>query len=218
MTTTYQFSNPKAQTMTGTALVLAQVEDHASHSREGRNEIPDGSWDVNSLTRCAESHHRFIDTIETLLTPSYWFLGRALELLHAKLTVRQFRQFLHDHGIHKVRASKARAIARFYPTPEELAGVSVHDAYQAAIKNRREQEPPRCATPQAGDPDCDGQDNSPAPTPVAATLIALNALLDRLAKDLACQGIGPNEPQAWVVSQLDNGIAMLQGMKTKIQE
>jgi hypothetical protein len=204
--------------MNGTALILAQDEYHSYHSSEGRYEIPDDAWDMDELGRCAEFHHRFIHKTETLLTPSYWSLGRALELLHAKLTVRQFRQFRYDHGIHKVRASKARAIARFYPTPEELAGISVHDAYQAAIKNRREQEPPHCETPQEEACETDPPETSPAATPVAATIIALNELLKRLAKDLACQGIGPNEPHAWVVAQLDNGIEMLLGMKTKIQK
>ncbi len=204
--------------MTGTTegqLILVQNDENASHSREGRYEIPDDAWDMDDLGRCADSHHRFIHTAETLLTSSYWCLGRALELLRAKLSAQRFGQFLQVRGIHKVRASKARAIARFYLTPEELAGISVHDAYAAIAQKHPKPEP---TNPQAGNPEDDLQGNSPAATSVTSTLVALNALLERLAENLASEGIGPDEPYPWVVSQLDSGIAMLEGMKTKLQE
>ena len=137
------------------------------------------------------------------LTPTYWLLGWALELVHAKLTVRQFGHFLQEHGIHKVRASKARAIARFYSTPEELAGVSVQDAYQAAIKTRREQE----SSHSDNSPEVGGETDLPEDTtihndatPVTAALSAINARLERLTEDVVAKGIGPDETYAQVVS------------------
>jgi hypothetical protein len=208
----------KAKTMIATPeghLTLIQIEDTASHSRGGQYWIPTDAWDTDSLARCAEFHHHFIHTAETLLTLSYWSMGRALELLHAKLTVRQFGQVLQDYGIHKVRASKARAIARFYTTPEELEGVSVQDAYQAAIKNRREQEPPQSENPQ------DGEIALPETTPAVidkatATLTTINAQLGQLAEDLAADGPGKEEAAPQLVPEIDRAIATLLLIKNTV--
>ncbi len=203
-------------------LIPVQNEDNASHSREGRYEIPNGEWDTDDLGRCAEFHHQFIHTAETLLTPSYWCLGRALELLRAKLTVRQFGLFLQEHGIHKVRASKARAIARFYATPEELAGISVHDAYQAAIKNRRKQGVSQSKNPKDGNREIDLPEDASAATNedthVTTALAALNTWLESLLKDLALNGIGLDETYDQIVSHIDKGIETLREMKVKILE
>lgn len=211
-TITYPTSQPKAQIMTTTALIVAKNQNSSTASG-GRYKIPDDAWTLDALGRYAEFQHSLIHTAESYLTPTYWHLGQALELVHAKLTVRQFGQFLQKYGIHKVRASKARAIARFYPSPEELQGVSVQDAYGAAIKNHREQKPTQS---EAADP----KSESPAAattaaTPVTAALAALNFQLELLAKDLALNGIGPNE-YALVASQLEKGIAIFQVMRSTI--
>ena len=96
--------------MTATALIVAQNQDNSTSSG-GRYTIPGDAWNIDDLGRYAEFQHSLIDTAESYLTPTYWNLGQALELVHAKL-VRKFGQFLQEHGIHKVRASKARAIAQ----------------------------------------------------------------------------------------------------------
>ena len=79
---------------------------------------------------------------ELLLTPRYWQLGQVLELARRQFTHRQWGTFLASLAIDPTRASKARAIHGTFGSVEEVADLSVKEAYQ-----RRQRKRPRAPRP-----------------------------------------------------------------------
>jgi hypothetical protein len=90
---------------------------------------PDHSWGLDQLGDYARQQHDAIVQGETSLAGTYWRLGQVLELARKQLARGHWSRFLTSLGVHKVRASKARAIYRSFATPEALAGVAVEEAY-----------------------------------------------------------------------------------------
>ena len=206
--------------MTETALSVAQNKDNSNHPYVF-GLTPTATWDMDKLAEYADHQHSMIHTADTSVTPYYWRLGAALAVVR-KTIKRQFPEFLKEHGIHKVRASKAQAIARHYGSSDELIGISIHDAYQAIPKKPRKQKASQPENPQEEGGETDLPKTTPADSddaaPVTTALVSLNAGLEALAKDVAIKGIGTDETYAQVVSHIDKVIETLRAMKTKILE
>ncbi len=95
--------------------------------------LPDGEpsseWGLDQLSVYAQLQHRQIVDGEKSLAPSYWRLGHALTLAKKDLNRGQWSQYLKDLGIDKTRASKARAIFQAFDKVEDVATLTVDDAY-----------------------------------------------------------------------------------------
>jgi hypothetical protein len=107
------------------------------------DEQPSHSWDLDKLGEFAKEQHQKIVEGEKELAPAYWRLGEALDLARKQFNHGQWGKFLADLGIHKTRASKARAIFRSFQSLEDVAGQSVEDAYEC--RRSRQEQAPRAA-------------------------------------------------------------------------
>ena len=94
------------------------------------------AWNQIQVEEYAKTQHELIVVGEQTFAPAYCRLGRALKLLQEKRGRRGWGDYLESLGIHRVRACKARAIARHFSTPEAVAGLSVEAAYEQS-KSRR---------------------------------------------------------------------------------
>ncbi|HPM85328.1 MAG TPA: hypothetical protein PLF81_31715, partial [Candidatus Anammoximicrobium sp.] len=92
---------------------------------------PDDTWSIEKLGEHARRQHEVIVRGERDLAPAYWELGRALQIARRQLRRGQWGQFLAAHGIHRVRACRARAIFRSHPTLKAVAELTVEEAYEA---------------------------------------------------------------------------------------
>lgn len=101
---------------------------------------PDSTWGVNDLGHYARAQEQAIAAGEKSLTACYWRLGLALNLARKHFAHRQWGRYLGELGIEKTRASKARAIHGAFEAEDEVAALTVQEAY------RRRQSKPRAAT------------------------------------------------------------------------
>ncbi len=101
---------------------------------------PDPTWGVEDLGQYARAQEQAIVAGEHSLTACYWRLGLALNLARKHFAHRQWGRYLGELGIEKTRASKARAIHGTFAVAEEVAELTVQEAY------RRRQLKPRIAT------------------------------------------------------------------------
>jgi hypothetical protein len=97
---------------------------------------PSHDWNLIQLEQYAQAQHEAIVQGETTLAPTYHRLGRSLELIRRKRGRGAWGKYLESLKIHRVRACKARAIACHFATPEEVEGMTVEAAYEAAKSNR----------------------------------------------------------------------------------
>lgn len=107
------------------------------------DEQPSHDWDVDKLGEFAKKQHRLIVDGEQELVPAYWRLGQALSLARKQFARGQWGKYLDELGIHKTRASKARAIFRAFRSLNDVEGQSVEEAY--ACRSRRQEQAPRAA-------------------------------------------------------------------------
>ncbi len=182
--------------------------------------IPDGTWNMDALGDYAQEQQRIIHGAETFVTPYYWRLGRALTLARKSLTKVQYKQFLAERGIHKVRASKARAIARFYKAPEDVATITVHDAYEAVLEDRRKRKKTDQEKLQEeldkDDADQADSDAAAISTTLTGKLAVVNDQLNRWADALAFDGLSDHDSSAQVTAEIEKAIATLGVMKEKL--
>lgn len=92
---------------------------------------PDDTWGLEQLGEHARQQHEIIVKGERALAPAYWQLGCVLQIAKRQLGRSHWGKFLAAHGIHRVRACRARAIFRSHPTPEAVAELTVQEAYEA---------------------------------------------------------------------------------------
>ena len=90
---------------------------------------PSNEWGLEELDIYAQMQYQHILSGERLLSPAYWRLGHALVLAKEAFAHGKWSQHLKDLGIDKTRASKARAIYRTFDKPEDVAGLTVEEAY-----------------------------------------------------------------------------------------
>jgi len=107
---------------------------------------PSNEWLPEQLKTYAQAQYRQIIDGESYLTPPYWRLGHALVLAKKTFTHGQWTHYLEELGIDKTRASKARAIYRTFTGEEDVAGLTVEEAYA-----RRRRKKPRATPGSASD-------------------------------------------------------------------
>jgi len=91
---------------------------------------PSYGWGLIDLEQYAQAQHAVIVRGETTLAPTYWRLGRSLELIRRQRGRGAWGKYLESLHIHRVRACKARAICRHFSTAESVAGLAVEEAYK----------------------------------------------------------------------------------------
>jgi hypothetical protein len=102
---------------------------------------PTSEWLPDQLSIYAQIQYQQIVDGETRLTQPYWRLGHALGLAKKTFDHGQWAQYLEHLGIDKTRASKARAIYRTFSKEEDVAGLTVEEAY-AQRQRKRSATPP----------------------------------------------------------------------------
>ena len=96
---------------------------------------PRAEWAPDQLRDYSQSQYQAILEDERTLAVTYWRLGAALNLLRESSRHGQWQQFLGTLGIDKTRASKARVIARTFADEDQLAGLTVQEAYRRRRRN-----------------------------------------------------------------------------------
>lgn len=90
---------------------------------------PNSEWGLDELNTYAQMQYRQILDGEKLLAPAYWRLGHTLVLDKKAFKHGKWSQHLKDLGIDKTRASKARAIFQAFDKVEDVATLTVDEAY-----------------------------------------------------------------------------------------
>lgn len=97
---------------------------------------PNNEWGLEELSAYAQmQYHQILDG-EKLLAPAHWRLGHVLVLTKKAFKHGKWTQHLKDLGIDKTRASRARAIFGAFEKEQDVAGLTVEEAY---AKRRRKQ-------------------------------------------------------------------------------
>ncbi len=100
--------------------------------------VPQDDWGTDRLGTYARAQHEAIEHDERSLTLHYWRLGLALNLARRHFSHGKWAKFLAKQGVNTTCSSKARAIHRTFKTEDDVAGLSVQEAYA-----RRERTPPK---------------------------------------------------------------------------
>lgn len=92
-------------------------------------EEPDHTWDLERLGVFARAKQEAILQGERSLTPLYWSLGMTLEIARKQIGRGAWGRQLEEWGISKAMACRARAIFRTFSSPEDLAELTVEEAF-----------------------------------------------------------------------------------------
>jgi hypothetical protein len=103
---------------------------------ELEKDIPQASWDQDQLDVRAVYENSCIGDDEGRVTPHYWFLGTALNLLRRGYAKGAWEGWLAERGIDETRALRARQLASAFESPEELSGLSLRQALKLVAKRR----------------------------------------------------------------------------------
>lgn len=98
---------------------------------------PTGEWMPEELHAYAQSQHQAILDDEQKLAVKYWRLGQALNFLRKNFNHGQWEQLLKGMNIDKTKASRARAIANTFAKEDEVAGLTVKQAYERRVRKKR---------------------------------------------------------------------------------
>jgi hypothetical protein len=112
---------------------------------------PNPEWLPEQLIAFVLAQYRVILNSERVLSAEYWRFGTALEVLRTTFDHGQWEQFLKNSQIDKSKASRARAIARTFAKEEDLANLTVQQAYER--RDRKQRRPAAASqTPQQTEP------------------------------------------------------------------
>ncbi|MGH7913732.1 MAG: hypothetical protein ACREPW_03645 [Candidatus Binataceae bacterium] len=94
------------------------------------------------MSAAARRDNERIEQGKTFVTPRYWRLGRALNLVRKKQKFPRgtWEPWLAEHKIKKLNAFRARRLAKYFPSVRKLRGLTLEEAL--AIANRRSAEAP----------------------------------------------------------------------------
>ncbi len=95
------------------------------------SESPNSEWGVDQLGDYARAENAVIDAHERHLTSAYWRLGHALSLARKQFDHGHWEKYLQSLGIEKTRAFRAMKIFGEYPTPQDVASLTVEQACRA---------------------------------------------------------------------------------------
>jgi len=108
--------------------------DNVSGAKPNPDEEPSESWDLDSVSHYAKTQHDLIVQGEHTLAPLYWRLGQSLHFARKLVPRGHWGGYLEELGVHKVRASKARAIYRTFSTPDAVTGMAIEEAYDQRVR------------------------------------------------------------------------------------
>ncbi len=100
---------------------------------------PTSEWTPQELGVYAQAQHHAILDDERKLAVKYWRLGLALNLLRKTFDHGQWSRLLDAINVEKTKASRARAIARTFTKEEDVAGMTVKEAYDRRARKQRKQ-------------------------------------------------------------------------------
>jgi len=168
---------------------------------------PTNEWGLEELGVYATLQHRQILDGEKLLTPAYWRLGHALALAKDAFKHGKWAQYLKDLGIDKTRAAKARAIYRSFGSPDEVAKLTVEEAY--AERERRQ--PARA--------DDDGADVAPASEREVRQLRkSVKSIAEQTESVVDAAAFAPPEEARILIPVIQNAIQHLQELVTYLEQ
>ena len=114
---------------------------------------PNVEWTLEELTAYAQAQHHAIADDERKLAVKYWRLGLALNLLRGNFNHGQWERLLQDMQIEKTKASRARAIARTFDKEEEVAHLTLKEAYERRVRRTRKSSSQNATAKGAGPDD-----------------------------------------------------------------
>lgn len=117
-----------------------EFSDESFGAKPAGDELPDHSWGLDRLGDYLRAEHDAIVQFERQSAAHYWRLGQALSLAYKYLGRSMRARFLAELGIHKVRACKARAIYRQFPSLAALGDRTIEDAYAEGRRERPTEE------------------------------------------------------------------------------
>jgi hypothetical protein len=129
---------------------------------------PNNEWGLDQLSVYAQLQYRQIIDGETGLARCYWRLGHVLILAKNAFGHGQWTRYLHELRIDKTRATRARAIRRTFADEEQVAQLTVEDAYAQRERKR---------SAKAG-----SEEPSEEKTPVPKDVQGLRRSVSRIAK------------------------------------
>jgi hypothetical protein len=115
------------------------------HFRTG---TPTAEWTIEELTIYAQAQCDQIQSEEHTMAVAHWRLGQALNMLRKNFHHGHWEKLLKDLRLEKSKASRARALAKTFATEQEVAGLTVKEAYD------RRARPQRRAPKMSGRPNC----------------------------------------------------------------
>ena len=124
------------------AMHSTDPDDQGCGPQPSAADLPDHSWDLVRLTEFMRDQQQLIISEEKKVAPTYWRLGCALAQARKRCARGSWKQYLVSLGIEKTRCSKARAIFLAFSAVEDLADLSVAEAY-AAIPDGEGSYPPQ---------------------------------------------------------------------------
>lgn len=177
-------------------------EDQKSCEAATFAEPPNERWGVEDLGRYARVQDEVIAAGEHALCPVYWRLGLALSLARRQFVHGQWTRFLRQHEIDKTRAARARAIYRTFEAEEQVAQLSVEEAY------RRRKRKPR--TPKATKVDV-----TPTTPDVMTLLLSVCREADRFTEQMV--GLSADQT-ATIITTIEETIAELEKLRDRFRD
>lgn len=101
-------------------------------------QAPRVTWSMSRLTALAKREHARVHTRRVRVTPHYWRLGRALNLIRRKRKFPRgtWEPWLAAHEITKLNAFRGRRLASFFSSAKDLHRLSLEDALEMAKPKR----------------------------------------------------------------------------------
>lgn len=102
------------------------------------DDAPQIAWSLEKLTALAKREHARLNKRQVRVTPRYWRMGRALNLIRRKMKFPRgtWQPWLAAHEITKLNAFRARRLAKFFSSAKQLRRLSLDDALEMAKPKR----------------------------------------------------------------------------------
>jgi len=110
-----------------------RIQIHEPHERaDAAPDVPGEHWSLHELGARAMVEYGRIDHADKLVTPAYWYLGRALNAARKHFKRGTWQRWLAEHKIGDDCALRARLIGKAFGDPSDVAGLSLRKAVAMA--------------------------------------------------------------------------------------
>ena len=110
--------------------VLSRKQSY--RKKNGGPEVPGDDWSLHKLGARAVVEHGRIDQADKLVTPAYWYLGRALNAARKHFKRGSWQRWLAEHKIGEDCGLRARLIGKAFDRPVDVTGLSLRKALAIA--------------------------------------------------------------------------------------